>query len=232
MSNTFYDYVHSTFNVLEERIRTFIENYNPTNLTIPGYFHANGNTTLGSDSCNDLTVNARTTFNAEVEAGCVRMNNLTVVDDTTLGQCGGSDRLTVHSSARFNKCAEFKESFRVEGNAHFGEDCSNEVCCSGSVKAKHFEIPTDNSNSFKVGCTDMILYVENCGDINIFCEYNNSVIVVIKNRSDTCRTITYDKDGCDTHTQHPCTTFTYLKTSQCGFVRVDRSDEENNQNPP
>lgn len=213
MSEAFYNYVHVTFETLSDQINDFIENYNPTNINIPG------NATLGSDDSDQLTVNAETIFHGDVEANVMRINNLTVIDNMTIGQ-DDTDLLTVNSATSFNGCTQFNDSFHVNGNTHLGTDCTNTVCVTGTIVAPHLSIPFHSNNSIKVGCSNMVIYVERCEDTNIFADYQDSVIVMIKNVSDVGRLITYTDCG-SSYIQPPGTVSTYIKTSPCTFAHIN-----------
>lgn len=213
MSEAFYNYVHTTLETLSNQVNDFIENYRPTNICIPG------NATLGSNDCDQLTVNAESIFNGDVEANVVRINNLTVIDCMTIGQ-DDSDSLVVNSATSFRGCTRFENSLHATENVTFGTDCTNTVTSRGKVTAPHFTIPYSSGNSLNFGCEKVIVYVERCEDTNIYTDYPNSVIVIIKNTSNVGRLITYNNSN-SSNIQLAGTIATYLKISSCGFVQID-----------
>lgn len=213
MSEAFYNYVHTTLQTLSDQINDFIENYRPTNISIPG------NATFGSDDSDQMTVNAETVFHGDVEANVMRINDLTVIDNMTIGQ-DDTDRLIVNSATSFKGCTRFEDAFNVIGNVTLGTDCTNTVNSTGKVTAPHFSIPYVSGNSLNFGCEKVIIYVERCEDTNIYTDYPNSVIVIIKNTSDVGRLITYN-DVNHANIQLAGTIATYLKISPSAFVQID-----------
>lgn len=212
MSHGFYRYVNSTFEKLSDQINDFIHNYRPCNLTIPG------NTVLGSNDCDQLTVNAESQFNGDVEANIVRINNLTVFDNTVVGQ-DDTDILTINSSTTFAGSAVFNDVFHVVGNTMLGTDTTNTVTSTGSIVTQHLNIPLVPDNSLNLGCMPIVLYVERNVNTNLYEEFSDSIILKIKNTAITGKLIT---SGPESSEVIPAgTTYTYLKVNLNTFVRIN-----------
>lgn len=220
MSDLVYTYIHKALEVLDNKIDYIRDNYEPINATISGNLVSNGNTTIGSDDSDLLTVNAIATFNNDLNGNVINVNDLNIIDNTVIGQ-DNTDMLTINSSTVFalNSSVEFNGEFNVTGNAVFGTDYTNTVECSGNISAKHFDIPIVSGNSLKVGSDDVIVYIESSSNIDIYTDYPKSVIVVVKNTSNGNISITYNSNT-DYDVQSPATTRTYLKTSSTSFVLI------------
>ena len=215
-------YIHLAIQKLNEKIDRFIETYQPANLTIEGTSNFNGNTTIGTDDSDLLTINAETTFNSDVNADVVNINTLTVYDDAVIGQ-DDDDHVTVNSLATFASDVTFNSGFDVTSNATFGTTTTNTVTSAGSVTAPHFIIPKVTGNSLKLGIVNTIIYTEYSTDINIFSTYSTSVIVTVKNTHTAPISITYDDENSN-HSLPANETNTYLKTSTSEFTLIHTPD--------
>lgn len=216
MSEPFYNYVHTTLEKLSDQINNFIENYTPTNISVPG------NATFGSDDSDQMTVNAETTFNGDVLANVMTINTLTIIDNTVVGQ-DDADTLTVNADTTFNAGVEFNDSFNVIGNAVFGTDTTNTLIATGTITAPHFVVPLISENSFDFGNSKLITYVERNNDTDIFEDFPDSVIVIIKNIAITGKSIIYNSEN-SSNVQSAGTTSTYLKTSTEGFTLINTTN--------
>lgn len=220
MTDQVHTYIHKTFEVLDKKIDYIRDNYAPINVTISGNLTSNGNTVIGDNDSDLLTVNAIATFNSDLNANLINVENLCIMDNTVIGQdC--NDTLVVNGSASFslNSNVEFNGEFAVRGNATFGTDCTNTVECSGNVVAQHFILPTNSGNSMKIGCEDVIVYIESSSNINIYENYPRAVIITIKNTSCDNISITYDSCG-EYNVQSSGAVTTYLKRSTTEFRLV------------
>jgi hypothetical protein len=221
MADSVYTYVHKALEVLDNKIHEIEINYAPTNLTIPGTATLNGNTTIGSDDSDILTVNATTTFNNDVNANIVNIHTLNVYDNTVIGQ-DNTDTLSVKSTTTFdiNSSATFDGAFNVSRNAIFGTDNTNTLTSTGTITAPHFQMPITSGNSMKIGENDTIVYREySSGGGNIYNDYPKGVIVVVKNIYSANISITINSSA-GTNIQGANTTATYLKTSTTGFTLI------------
>lgn len=142
---SFYNYVHSTYTALENRIQYVAEHYEPTNfsisgnLTVGGNTVTNGNTTLGSNSSDAITVNGTSTFNGEttfdgnVNANNVQIRTLTVLNNTIIGE-NNEDDLTVNSNTTFASNVTFNQTLTANGNSFFGNlTVSGNLDATGNV---------------------------------------------------------------------------------------------------
>lgn len=251
MSESFYNYVHRTLEKISDRIDDFMQNYTPINISIPGTavfgiengnVHEQGSVTVHSPSTfngdvvagnvqiNDLTVVDHTTFNSNVVALDVQINNLTVIDTVTIGQScegGGNDHMTVNSITTFNSEVEISSNggLNVAGNATFGTDGCNRVTVNGTAIANNLKVPLVNDNSLEFGCSKLITYIEKNTDTILWQEYPNSVIVVVKNTSNVGGiSIAYGGDCENYRTLGMGQTDTYLKTVVNFYTLIHTTD--------
>lgn len=220
---------NGSFNVVSNAV--FGNNVNNT-VDVNGSLHSQhlvvaGNTVLGTHHCGGnnygdngtLTVYAPATFTGNVESRNMRINNLTVVDSTVIGQCS-SDDLTINSNTVFgqNGSVRFDGDFHVVSNSVFGTDNTNTVVATGSVQAKNLKVPLADTNSLMFGATPIITYVEKNANFDLHTELPDSVIVIIKNTSANGISITYSWGNYDVVGSGE--TVTYLKVSHCAFNRI------------
>lgn len=216
-------YIHKALKVLDDKIDDFIENYTPENLYISGNAIISGDIVLGSNNDDTLTINADTNFNGNVIMDNVTINDLTIINDTQLGQ-DAEDIITVNGTCVFNQLATFDSAayttcLNAVQNVTMGTDTTNTVTSTGTVTAPHFTVPTTSGNSFKVGLVDIIAYVEYSENANIFNDYPDSAIVTVKNISGLGINITYNVFN-HSYNLGAGLAVTFLKTSTDGFVRI------------
>jgi hypothetical protein len=208
-------YVHKTLKILDDKIDDFIINYAPENLSIPG------NTVLGSNDSDTLTINADTTVNGDLTAGNVTISHLTLINNSELGQ-DADDTITVNGLGVFNQLATFNAPsyttcLNATQNVTMGTDTTNTVTVSGTITAPHFTMPATSGNSLKLGTVDVIAYVEYSTSSNIYTGFPNSALVTVKNISGTGINITYNSSD-STYNLGANLTVTFLKTSR--FVEL------------
>lgn len=213
-------YLHTAIHKLNDRIEYFIEHYEPETLTIPGATTLNGSVTLGSDDSDLIVVNGQTTFNGDVVANNVEIDTLNLIDDCIIGE-DGTDTLTINSNTTFNGQAIFDGYFKVNGDTIFGNTGADSMTSNGPITAPRLSVPTDSENSINIGSNQTIVYIERSSNINIYVDYPNSVIVVVKNSNLGATTISVTYNDEDSyHTLDQNTTYTYLKTSTDSFTRI------------
>jgi hypothetical protein len=233
-SSGFYNYVHQALQKLNETmdannaslleafnnhviamndtLTTFMNNYNPDNLTIPH------NTTLGSSNSDVFTVNASSIFNTDVlfNDQVIIDTDLTIRGSTVIGQ-DNSDALTINSESSFLGGATFHDTLHVIDNTIFGTDTTNTVTATGSITSQKLIVPLVSGNNLNFGnLYNLIVYREyNHTDPNIYIDYPYAMILIVKN-IDTVGHLVY-RTQTDDDVIDPGKTIIYMRSSVNGF---------------
>lgn len=119
---------------------------------VDGTFETLGDTTIGSDSADALTVKATTTFNNDVTVGADATDTLTVRstaafnNDLTIGS-SSADTLTV------NAVSTFTNNLSVNGNTTLGNASTDTLTINGTISAADHRIVELYASSDTVGST-------------------------------------------------------------------------------
>lgn len=181
--------VHMNGNTHFAKTATFRRDLNLTScegtINAP-YLNITKDTTLGTDSNNLLTINAQTTYNANLtvaEANTLNTYNLTATNNTTLGQ-DGDDDLTVNATTHFaniNAPVTIEGEFTVNNDVTLGTNTTL-VESLGAFNAPKMVLNQISGNTMMIGNNiNLVEYVEFNANTNIATAYPNNLIIVIKN---------------------------------------------------